>query len=521
MPLTISLHFPTGRYAAAAWDDRERAEWPPHPARLALALTDVLHKAGNTDDLREALIWLCEQGAPVVIVPTNERIDIQRMDGFYVPQNPSAPDGPKHPRKPRSFPTVHLDGEQPGVYFHWPSAELDESIKQRLTTLLARLPRFGHSSSLVVAAVSDEAPQISDEWRVLEPASNPELQSAVRLRVPYAGLLESTESAYASEDRGKEMADLIGKAAKTAKPDKLLKPAASARGRHDPRHRWQGYAEAAPADTPTSVWDNRLLLLARIDGSRPGLSSTWQILETFHKALLDRWSRDPDRGPVPSWLSGHQAGKGPTTPTSANHLALFPVADIKHVHAQGRLMGIGLAFPRPETSGFDAVSQRLDWQKAMASLFPQGEPLELIPTSGGIRFVLQPAAPDELRRALQIPRWIGPSDTWASVTPMVFDRHPKPHFRKDPHLWAESARTIVREACQRIGLPDPAAVEVSPYSPIEGAPPSAGFAPPPPRPGRPARVHFHVTLRFGQKVLGPVLLGAGRFRGYGLLAPLD
>lgn len=521
MPLTITLHFPTGRYAASAWDDRERAEWPPHPARLALGLTDVLHKAGNPDDLRKALIWLCEQGAPIVIVPTNERIDIQRMDGFYVPQNPSAAEGPKHPRKPRSFPTVHLDGDQPSVYFHWPSAELDQSIKQGLAMLAARLPRLGHSSSLVVAAVSDEAPQIEGDWRVLEPASSPEVQSSVRLRVPYEGLLESAESAYASEDRSTEMAGLIGKAAKTAKPDKLLKPAASARGRHDPRHRWQGYAEAVPADTPATVWDNRVLLLARTEGARPGLSSTWQILEAFHKALLDRWTRDLDRGPVPSWISGHQAGDGTTAPATANHLAFFPVADVKHPHAQGRLMGIGLAFPRPETAGLDAVGQRLDWQKAMASLFPQGVPLELVTASGGIRFLLQPAAPDELRRAFQIPHWIGPSDSWASVTPMVFDRHPKPHFRKDPHFWAESARKIVREACQRIGLPDPIAVEVSPYSPIQGAPPSSAFAPPPRRPGRPTRVHFHVTLRFEQTVLGPVLLGAGRFRGYGLLAPFD
>ena len=28
----------TGRYVATAYDDRSRAEWPPHPARLFSAL---------------------------------------------------------------------------------------------------------------------------------------------------------------------------------------------------------------------------------------------------------------------------------------------------------------------------------------------------------------------------------------------------------------------------------------------------------------------------------------------------
>ena len=124
------------------------------------------------------------------------------------------------------------------------------------------------------------------------------------------------------------------------------------------------------------------------------------------------------------------------------------------------------------------------------------------------------------RRAFELCQWTGPAHTWASITPVVFDRHPKPHFTKDPIAWAESARQIVIAACSRIGLPIPVAVDVSPYSPISGVPPSATFAPPPSRLGRPARAHFHVQIHFAEKVAGPVLLGAGRFRGYGLLAPI-
>jgi CRISPR-associated protein Csb2 len=521
MPLTLSLRFPTGRYAAAAWDDKERAEWPPHPARLALAFIDVLHKAGNPATLRDALVWLCQQGAPSIIVPTPAHVDIQQMDGFYVPQNPSEAGGPKHPRKPRSFPTVFLDPEQDTVFFHWPDSNPEAPQITALEDLTTRLPRYGHSSSLVIATATTMTPPSGDAWRLLEPVTEATFHADHRLRIPYANLLESAEAAYAADSRAKEMADLINKAAKSANPEKkTLKPSASPRGRHDPRHLWQGYVEALPPSLPATPWDHRVLLLARIEGPRPGLVSTWQLLETFHKTLLDRWSREPSRGPVPPWISGHQPGSGSTAPALENHLAFFPIADVNHKHAQGRLMGIGLAFPRPETAGIDAVTMRLDWQNAMTALFPQGAPLELVSPASDTKLILTPADTTEGRAAFQRTRWLGPSTQWASVTPIVLDRHPKPHFSKNPIAWQQSACQIVHEACQRIGLPAPTDIEVSSYSPLQGVPPSSAFAPPPARAGRPARVHFHVTLTFDQKIAGPVLLGAGRFRGYGLLAPI-
>ncbi len=36
--LAIEVRLLTGRYAATAFDDRRRAEWPPHPTRLYSAL---------------------------------------------------------------------------------------------------------------------------------------------------------------------------------------------------------------------------------------------------------------------------------------------------------------------------------------------------------------------------------------------------------------------------------------------------------------------------------------------------
>ena len=58
MALTLSLQFPAGRYVAASWGDKDEVEWPPHPARLCLALIDALHKSGNTLGSRDSLKWL-------------------------------------------------------------------------------------------------------------------------------------------------------------------------------------------------------------------------------------------------------------------------------------------------------------------------------------------------------------------------------------------------------------------------------------------------------------------------------
>ena len=48
-----------------------------------------------------------------------------------------------------------------------------------------------------------------------------------------------------------------------------------------------------------------------------------------------------------------------------------------------------------------------------------------------------------------------------------------------------------------------------------------GFPPYMLKGARAAKPQVHVFLRFAEPVVGPVLLGAGRFLGYGLFKPLD
>lgn len=522
MPLTISLQFPAGRYVAASWTNRDAVEWPPHPARLALGLVDALHRSGNPDDLRKALEQLCALDPPEIIIPVEELAPEMPMDGYFVPQNPAAAEHViQHPRKGRSFPSICLDPDQPSLFFHWPQAEMENGELEALRQLVASLPRLGHSHSVVVADLSSEPPPAGELWHRLLPAP-PDFPGTPdhALRVPYQDLLQAAETAFQADDRAKEMQQLMATTARRAKPGKPLKPQASSRGRHDPPARWHGYVKEAPQTAVETPWDSRVLILKRA-GDRLDLPSTWQLTSSLHHALLDRWEGTHGTEAIPEWLSGHRPGKPgeSTAPARSCHLAAFPLPNVGFEHSNGHLLGVGLALPKPADLGIDRATFRLQWRKALAALFGDNGKLELTPKGRPWTIELSPENSLDPRTALKPSRWVQPSTHWASVTPVILDRHPKPHFKKDPVRWADSCRAIIAEACERLGLPVPDTIEVSPHSPFKGVPPAFRFEAPVSRPGRPARFHIHATLSFSEPIRGPLLLGAGRYRGYGLFAP--
>jgi CRISPR-associated protein Csb2 len=104
---------------------------------------------------------------------------------------------------------------------------------------------------------------------------------------------------------------------------------------------------------------------------------------------------------------------------------------------------------------------------------------------------------------------------WASVTPVVLDRH-----FKGADKWEKAAESI-KDACERIDLPRPELVELHPVSRVRGALRATEF-PYLTRKRDGGRMdHTHAYLQFVEPVRGPLLIGAGRFRGYGLCRPLS
>ena len=268
---------------------------------------------------------------------------------------------------------------------------------------------------------------------------------------------------------------------------------------------WQGYGETVPVDATeltSSHFDPNLIVL-RLFGKRISLPATLRLTGALRGALLKHCVIQPP----PEWLAGH-APDG--HPSRKSHIALMPMPFVGSQHADGSIMGVALALPLGLDGGeaADCLAPFLYDENSLSitrRLFD--------------REWLECKVEQETRErpplALRPERWTRKSRIWASVTPVVLDRH---HDGKD--RWQRAAEDV-KTACERIGLPRPDEVMLHPVSLVEGVSHAREF----PRMNRKsdggARSHSHAVLIFRQPVTGPVLVGAGRFRGYGLCLPID
>jgi CRISPR-associated protein Csb2 len=267
---------------------------------------------------------------------------------------------------------------------------------------------------------------------------------------------------------------------------------------------WQGYARpvketASPA--PGSIFDPNLVVLS-LSGHRLTLPSTLKLLQALRNAVMKNCPQQPP----PEWLSGHTPdGK----PSGAPHLTFLPLPFVGREHSDGKLMGVALALPRD----LDAAEA----DRCLGALLRDESGLpHSIRLFDGQWFDCQ--AEWETRESppwsLRPETWTGPARRWASVTPVVLDRH---FDGKDK--WEQAAESV-KTACERIGLPRPSEVLLHPVSMFEGVPRGNEF-PPITRKSDGGRMHHaHAVIVFDEDVIGPVLAGAGRFRGYGLCRPL-
>ena len=126
--------------------------------------------------------------------------------------------------------------------------------------------------------------------------------------------------------------------------------------------------------------------------------------------------------------------------------------------------------------------------------------------------------PNDTRRGLRAETWTadgGGATCWATVTPISLDRHAK---AKDAAGQQDEIAAILRAGCLQVGLPEPRRVVPFPVSPFPGAPGGYEF-PRLPRKDGSKRRQTHAMLWFDEPVAGPVLLGAGRYRGWGVCRP--
>jgi CRISPR-associated protein Csb2 len=458
--LTISIELLTGSYDAAEVDDRDRAEWPPHPARLFCALV----AAARGEDDRAALRWLEAQTAPVILAAAQAQQ--ARRSAYVVVNTVSAKGGNQtHPGRTNGLRvrTRTLPGS-PRVAMIWAATAAPE-VAHALDAMARRIPYLGRSTGIaLVAATATDGPTgtVDDGHMLFEPCDL--LDREVSLRIPYSGFLDALDTQFAADRPAWEVS------------------------------RYQGYRRApqtpAAEDDPLvpSVYGDVLVF------GFSGLKPQGRLAVRFTEALRSAVLRSAGRG-APAVLHGHGADGRP-------HVAFLALPDVGHRNADGHLLGMAVAVP--ELPG----DERKTVLRAVLGLRRDGHDLIdfWVPDIGEVELVYQPghvrpwgASPD---------RWRQGSRRWATATPIVLDRHPKrPHQLEDE----------VRAGLHRVGLPDPVDVEISTQPVLPGAVPLRPIDLP--RQAR-TRLFRHVAVAFDRTVRGPVLVGAGRYLGVGLLAPV-
>lgn len=533
--LALGIEYLTGYATATSTGDRAVAEWPPHPGRVFMAMAaayfesrpDAFEASGRESWAAEeaGLRWMEGLGAPEIL--GSEKVDRRDVLDVYVPPNDMGPTkrtvipAYRTNRQPRTFPKVRPHNDT--LYLHWPNAEPSEPQRAALEQICAKVIRIGHSSSLVRMWVSAEAPKAENGWVPArgESKNSPE----EHFRMFTLGCLDYLREQYNGEaidqfhdftvrvqaSKGKEQKRIQAEFEEVfGIPWKERKSPASRRPVLSMTQAYQRISNTPDEVSPVAtVFDDTLLILDKREGPTLGLETTWRLL-TALRGAIERQS-----AATPEWVSGHQADG---QPSEIPHLALLPLGFVGDEHADGHLLGVALAFPRNVPP--------VDRGKLVGKLLydATGHPRDLRLTLGKLGTwtlgeELRPSPP----KALRSTTWTGPAEVWASASPVVLDRHPKTDPRKDRSGYLAEVAEILTESCRRIGLPGPVEIDIDKTSWHRGAPRAKpgpdGYPLMPVRPGGPNRRHVHVWLRFDQPVLGPVLLGAGRYRGYGLCKP--
>ena len=437
-----------------------RGEWPPSPARLfaALVAADGTRQSCRVTDGTE-LAWLERLPPPVIHSHAS----------------------PWHqPLQPRY------------VVKHEGSAS--RTIHQEYVGRSEALNRSG-------VRVSPRDPDVVYSWNV-DPPPAPILE-ALRRRAARVGYLGASDSpvrvrvttrmpatrndAFVPDRLGDEVIDVTEPGdmqeldrmydewcARGASVSRLQFPAL----RHGMRYR--SPRSAKPVDRGEVVaW---LRLGAAVSGRRVSA-----VTALFKEAVLSQHQRI--HGEPPAVLHGH--GFGENGYEIARYLAL---PDVGYRRSRGRIHGLALWLP----PGCDFTARRmaLDAAVAIRRLTGRGVDVSLAPRE------------DEARPLAAHPRrWLCRSRGWVTAFPAI-------HERRGALNHAE-----VAQWCRHAGLPDPVTFRSARTPLVAGA---VDLAPVEVnRPDRPALPYSHVELRFAQPVLGPVVIGSGRQRGFGLCIPVD
>jgi CRISPR-associated protein Csb2 len=555
--LALEVALLTGRYVATAFDDRGRAEWPPHPARLFSALVATHFEALEpSQEERTVLEWMERLGAPVI---TASEASAREVVTVFVPVNDvsvvSSVDDEEHAvddarldvKAARANGGMQLAAAEKKMVKT--RTRFDDAVRKAIAALpsgkegkdgppkaISLLPEHRGKQARTFPSVQPANPRMVFAWpKALASAAQRATIDALAARVVRLGhsaslvtvrvVEEDSTPTWIPDETGEvRLADdvtvlRVVAGGQLAALDAVFERQADEPGRVMPAV-FQRYVR------PTSELDRRVdgtafgqdwVVLRRVDGPRLPSVRAVDVARAVRRALLRAYGEG-----APEILSGHRA---PGEPSERAHLAIVPLPFVGHDRADGAILGVALVLPNAATTEERRAVYRAirTWQKVAR----QGdEEVPRLPVLLGRAGTLDLVALEEdAHQSTLLPKtWCARGTTWASATPLALDRNPgdlrSSDAKKESAAYAQADETIA-VACERIGLQRPKQVTTMLAAPLAGGDKARHF--PLYQTGKPPiqRILVHATLTFEMPVQGPILIGAGRYLGLGLFRPVS
>jgi CRISPR-associated protein Csb2 len=484
--------------------DEGAPEWPPSPLRVFQAVVAAAARAGTLESTRDALTWLEQQAAPLIIAP--EAVESALGYRLSVPHNAMDLVGRQWSRgdegnaaEHRAMKNVrpHRLPEEAVVHYAW-RIDGDGSFTPALITAARGVVALGWGVDLVVGdgAVVDGArlTEISASLKVWEPRSDGRRE----LRAPTKETLDDLVRRHAAFLSRTSFAD------PTMRPPPALSTFA--------------ITNYARADQPR-VADIAAFTLMRVesdnlrafDAVRRGMAVAGMLRYAVRTAA-ERAGWDDAR--VHASVLGHGDGNDP-------RLLLVPVPSIEPRGDGAETVGAVrrvMVFSTNERSSDTAWAAR-----ALGGM-------DLIDEKSGEVQAVLAAAP---RNDRVLKRYVSESSTWATVTPMLLPGHDDPGGLREKLRMAKGSEeqkslverlmnrreALVRKALRHAGLGDDLAfsakIETRETGFVAGVDKASRYAVPSHLAKSP---RFHVKLTWPVRVAGPLCIGRGRFSGLGLFA---
>lgn len=478
--LCITVRWLDGRYHGLLNRDGP-PEWPPSPFRLFQALVSGVARHGELEsEIGNSLFWLESLEPPLIVAPRAISGQIVRR---FVPNN----DGDTEPDRQRrltgktSRPTI-LSG-LPEVHYVWSHDGAQEA--KGVVQAARRLSCLGWGIDMAYG-----------DGRILEEVQVRQL-NGVRwfpkpgimredglLRVPKGGSLRDLKSAHRSALNRIEHGKPLHTVEKPHAFDRVYYSSAE-------RPIGRPYAVFALRDSRDDFYRYPHAKLIHIAAMTRSVSiGAMKIFPPMDIAGTDDW--------VKSFVAGHRS----EGEKEHEQLSYVPLPSIGHEHSDAIIRRVMITAP----FGCEAELRHLAGQL-------DGEYLR--PEDGSEKPVL-----DRLLHSDGVTRqYVGASKVWASVTPVILpghdDRKPEKTIKLIDRALAQSG---IEQGCRYTWTSLPNFNNCLAASKYDGNGRRTGYFRPDHLNGLTA---VHVRLTFEHPVAGPLIIGAGRHCGLGLLAVMN